>query len=238
MTFAKLMYVKILAPYLVMMCGYDTLFQDVDVVWHENPLPYFHNKQLSGTFDAYFEDDGARSRRYAPYSPNSGFYYLRNNNRNLYFLNRLLMSGDEILINHSHQQTMTSVLTEMTSLVGLSVKVLNPRDGFPGGKQYHHDKAYMLEWMEKKSALPMIFHMCWTANKDDKILYLQQLGEWYLPDDTCSNEQLTDKRTDVAYLTGCCAAEPIISCHFKDKPSIVKCDDSPDRDKGGKKFWR
>ena len=61
------------------------------------------------------------------------------------------MAGDEILMNHSHQQTMTSVLTEMTSLVGLSVKVLDPRDGFPGGKQFHHEKGYMLDWMDKVS---------------------------------------------------------------------------------------
>ena len=54
-TFSKLMYVKILAPFLPMMSGYNVLFQDVDVVWHENPLPYFLDKSLSGNFDAYFE---------------------------------------------------------------------------------------------------------------------------------------------------------------------------------------
>ena len=234
--FAKMMYVKVLAPFLPMMLGYNVLFQDVDVVWHSDPLPYFLDESLSGNFDAYFEDDGARSRRYAPYSPNSGFYFLRSNARNQHFLNALLMSGGEILVNHSHQQTMTAVLTEMTSLVGLSVKVLDPQDGFPGGKQFHHDKGYMMEWMEEKIPNPMIFHMCWTANKDDKLLYLKQLGEWFLPDE-CGNDVLTEKRTDGGGLAECCKAEPVISCHFKDKPSIIRCDESPDRDKGGRKFW-
>jgi hypothetical protein len=29
----------------------------------------------------------------------------------------------------------------------------------------------------------------------------------------------------------------MVKCHFKDKPSIVKCDSSPNKDKGGKSFW-
>jgi len=78
--------------------------------------------------------------------------------------------------------------------------------------------------------------MCWTANKDDKLLYLQQLGEWYLPD-SCGNNELSSMRGDAGKMADCCLAEPAISCHFIDKPSIVKCDESPNRDQNGKKFW-
>lgn len=58
--------------------GYDILFQDVDIVWYKNPLDYFHNQTSQIT---YFQDDGAHSLRYAPFSANSGFYYVRNNDR-------------------------------------------------------------------------------------------------------------------------------------------------------------
>ena len=45
--------------------------------------------------------------------------------------------------------------------------------------------------------------MCWTANKDDKLLYLQQLGEWYLPD-SCGNNELSSMRGDAGKMADCC----------------------------------
>ena len=35
----------------------------------------------------------------------------------------------------------------------------------------------------------------------------------------------------------CCAAEPIFSCHYKDKPSKLPCKNSPSIDKGRGSFW-
>ncbi len=230
-TFTDMMFVKVVAVYLPMALGYDVLFQDADVVWHRDPLPMFAPGGGLGDFDAYFMDDGARSLRYAPFSANSGFYYLRNNERTLYLITSLLNAGDSILHTHSHQQTLTTLLTEYNSLYGLSVKVLNTVD-FPGGKQYHHEKDYMMSWMTGEVD-PVIFHMCWTANKVDKVLYLQQLGEWYLKD-TCTDDVV---RGDPERVKGCCVKEPVARCHFRDKPSSIRCDDSPNRDQGGKPFW-
>lgn len=51
---------------LVNELGYDLLFQDADVVWYKDPLEYFHDKALP-EFDIYFQDDGSRQERYAPY---------------------------------------------------------------------------------------------------------------------------------------------------------------------------
>lgn len=55
------------------MMGYDVLFQDVDVVWYKNPLPFFQDKS-SAIYknDVYFQDDGSRQVFYAPYSANTG----------------------------------------------------------------------------------------------------------------------------------------------------------------------
>jgi hypothetical protein len=41
--------------------------------------------------------DGARSNRYAPYSPNSGFYYVRYNPRTLYFFSVFMRMGDSVI---------------------------------------------------------------------------------------------------------------------------------------------
>jgi hypothetical protein len=237
-TFVAMMYAKVLAVYLPMMLGYDVLFQDVDIVWHEDPLPYFQDVGRAGDFDTYFSDDGARSLRYAPFSANSGFYYLRNNDRTVYMMTSLLYAGDSIIKTHSHQQTFISLITEHNSLYGLSIKVLNTEE-FPGGKQYHHDREYMLKWMNggiaSGTVKPIMYHMCWTANKDDKLLYMQQMGEWFLKEE-CGGKSI---REGEKASTDCCAAEPVVTCHFKDKPSVPECKGQSmgDRDKGGRQFW-
>ena len=244
-TFTNLMYKKVLSVYLPMYLGYNVLFQDVDIIWNADPLPYFHGEVVKkeesegdhdeDLYDAYFMDDGARSLRYAPYSANSGFYFLRNNDRTMYMMTTLMYIGDSIIHTHSHQQTLSTLLTEFNSLYGMSVKTLS-QDEFPGGKAYHHNKPYMKKWMEGEFE-PIIFHMCWTLNKDDKLSYLQQLGGWYL-NAQCTGDSMRANSGDPSKALGCCSAEPVITCHFKDKPSIVKCDDSPDRDKGGGKFLK
>jgi hypothetical protein len=69
--FSKMMMAKVYCVHLVLMSGYNVLFQDVDVVWYKNPLPYFDAPEVA-EWDMMFQDDGARSTRYAPYSPNTG----------------------------------------------------------------------------------------------------------------------------------------------------------------------
>lgn len=69
--FAKMMMAKVYCVHLVLQCGYNVLFQDVDVIWYRNPLPYLEGPDLA-EWDLMFQDDGARSNRYAPYSPNTG----------------------------------------------------------------------------------------------------------------------------------------------------------------------
>jgi hypothetical protein len=74
-TFAKMMMAKVYCVHLVLTMGYDVLFQDVDLVWYKDPLPYFATPDLQ-QWDVLFQDDGARTARYAPYSPNTGKYVL------------------------------------------------------------------------------------------------------------------------------------------------------------------
>lgn len=72
-TFSKMMMAKVYCVQLVLSLGYNVLFQDVDVVWYKNPLKYFEDPDVQ-EWDMMFQDDGARSIRYAPYSPNTGKY--------------------------------------------------------------------------------------------------------------------------------------------------------------------
>lgn len=72
-TFAKMMMAKVHCVHLVLHCGYNVLFQDVDVIWYKHPLTYFdQDDPRINEWDLMFQDDGSRQLRYTPYSPNTG----------------------------------------------------------------------------------------------------------------------------------------------------------------------
>jgi hypothetical protein len=243
-TFVALMLAKVVCVQMINHLGYDLLFQDVDMVWYKNPLEYFHdeNNQFR-EFDMYFQDDGARSSRYAPLSANSGFYYVRNNARTRYLFTSLLYGGDMILQTKSHQAALVQLLNEHISYFGLKVKVLNrDMDEFPGGWHYHKkNKSFMMS-VVKEEVSPIIFHMSWTKNKDNKVKYFQQMGQWYVNDmciahtkgDIMGNH---DMKEGDSLVEPCCLVEPNIVCHYRDKPSKIPCRDVDPIDKGRPSFW-
>eukprot|EP00535_Pseudo-nitzschia_heimii_P001403 CAMPEP_0197183574 /NCGR_PEP_ID=MMETSP1423-20130617/7889_1 /TAXON_ID=476441 /ORGANISM="Pseudo-nitzschia heimii, Strain UNC1101" /LENGTH=574 /DNA_ID=CAMNT_0042634163 /DNA_START=117 /DNA_END=1838 /DNA_ORIENTATION=+ len=224
--FSMMMMAKIYCVHLVLTLGYDVLFQDVDVVWNKNPLEYLETKE-SSEWDMIFQDDGSRQIRYQPYSPNTGFYFVRNNRLTTYFFNSLLKKGDLIAQTKSHQAALAAQIAEFVSWKGLRVKVWRKFGNtlFPGGAEYHQSKDYMRRMIDGKIE-PFIFHMSWTQNKDNKKLYYEQMAEWYKKEDDSGCKGLD-----------CCVAEPIITCHYKDKPSKIPCKDSPPIDKNGRSFW-
>jgi len=225
--FSMMMMAKVYCVHLVMTLGYDVLFQDVDVVWQKNPLEYLETEE-SEEWDMLFQDDGSRQIRYQPYSPNTGFYFVRNNDLTQYFFNSLLKKGDLIAATKSHQAALASQIAEFVSWKGMRVKVWRKFGTtlFPGGAEYHQSPDYMKRMIAGEIE-PFIFHMSWTQNKDNKKLYFEQMAEWYTkePDSKCDG-------------LDCCVAEPIITCHYRDKPSKIPCKDSPPIDKGKKSFWK
>ena len=239
-TFTKVMFAKIVCVQLVNELGFDLLFMDVDIVWYRNPLDYFMDKSLP-EFDVYFQDDGSRQERYAPYSANSGFYFVRANDRTKHLFRHLLYSGDLLNAWYSHQQVLIALLSEYNSLLGLKVKVFaKERDEFPGGWLFHRQPKEMKKIMQGESNSHYIFHMSWTENKENKLKFFQQIGQWYVQE-TCVGKhynEIVGGDSSVSLSTHCCLAEPLIKCHYKDKPSIIPCNDSPLLDKKrGKPFW-
>eukprot|EP00565_Helicotheca_tamesis_P007069 CAMPEP_0185735742 /NCGR_PEP_ID=MMETSP1171-20130828/26112_1 /TAXON_ID=374046 /ORGANISM="Helicotheca tamensis, Strain CCMP826" /LENGTH=198 /DNA_ID=CAMNT_0028406153 /DNA_START=20 /DNA_END=616 /DNA_ORIENTATION=- len=198
---------------------------------------------MNQDFDIYFQDDGSRQIRYAPYSANSGFYYVRKNERTTYLFTALLYAGDAIKATGSHQQVLVGLLAEHSSLFGLRIKILDKYDDeFPGGYHYHMDRPFMKRLVDGK-ANALMFHMSWTKNKDNKLKFLQQMGDWFV-EEQCIGKKAADilgKEGEVvesgALLGSCCAAEALVSCHYKDKPSKIPCKDSPPIDKNGPSFW-
>mmetsp|Transcript_26824 Transcript_26824/g.61236 ORF Transcript_26824/g.61236 Transcript_26824/m.61236 type:complete len:659 (+) Transcript_26824:249-2225(+) len=242
--FTGVMFSKVVCVQLVNELGYDVLFQDVDLVWFKDPLTYFHNESLP-QFDMYFQDDGSRQERYSPLSANTGFYYVRSNSKTKHFFRHLLYSADLITAWKSHQQVLIQLLNENRSLLTLSVKVFAKElDEFPGGLHYHRKTKLMKKIMRGESSA-FIFHMSWTENKDNKVKFFQQMGEWHVNEKCVGREakEITDQVPDTQSANAgplanhCCSAEPIIKCHYRDKPSKYECPNSPFIDKKGKSFW-
>jgi len=243
--FADMMYAKVVCVQLINYMGYDLLFQDVDIHWYKNPLTAFHNTTSPlYNFDILLQDDGSRSLRYAPYCANSGFYYARYNDRTRYLFISLLLQGDMIAAKGSHQQFLVSLLADHSSWTGLRTKVLG-HDDYPGGWDYHRwGRRSYFRSISNGKFLPEIFHMSWTENKDNKLLFMKQMGMWHLKDQ-CVSKSLSDilslpgadatKSGDTFNL--CCSAEPLISCRYKDKPSVIDCSSSPPIDRDGQAWW-
>jgi hypothetical protein len=117
--------------------------------------------------------------------------------------------------------------------MGLTVKVYpKEMEEFPGGLQFHRKKETMKRIMNGTSSA-YIFHMSWTENKDEKLEFFKQMGEWYLKD-SCINKGMDE----IIAPTRCCSSKPIIKCYYRDKPSIIPCLDAPRITETGKAFYK
>jgi hypothetical protein len=240
-----MMYAKVLAVQLIIHMGYDCLFQDVDMHWYKNPLKAFHDPTSPlQNFDILFQSDGARSHRYAPYDANSGFYYVRQSDKTRFLFNSFLLMADMIIVHGSHQQYLNALLTEHSSLTGLKVKTLGV-NGYPGGWDYHNRGRYdYLRKIPSGETEAEIFHMSWTENKDNKVRFMKQMGMWHFKDE-CYSKQFNE--IDVSsssngrildYFSFCCSKEPMISCYYRDKPSVIDCSSSPSMDGNVASYWK
>ena len=186
--FVDMMWYKAFSTHLVLSKGINILFQDTDLVWFRNPFPFFKeqmeklnknkNTSLHMDIEAFFSDDGQRSKRYSPYFFNSGFYYMRSTPRSIHFTWSIMTAFDAVQVTGSHQNVFTQRLVEGLSLAAPNTQILKPYL-FPNGILYHHDKAFMKRLDEKRED-PYHFHMCWTQGKPQKLEYLKKVKMWYL----------------------------------------------------------
>ena len=164
---------------------------------------------------------------------------MRQNERTRHFLTSLLMRTNEILSANSHQKTLVSTMTEHVTVYGLRAKVISKSDPeLPGGYHYNQRSGSFMHDFFAGKVDPVIFHMSWTHSKDNKLKYLRQMGEWYVQDTCIQHEANQISGFAENGIQTCCSAEPLISCHYRDKPSKIPCRDSPPIDKGRASFWK
>lgn len=205
--FVDMMWYKSFSVYLLLRQRYNVLFQDVDLVWFRDPFPYFHDyvrradalHAKSGTHtggnnsssassrshmgtsphpEAFFSDDGQRTLRYSPFYANSGFYYLLASARTEHFAWSVVTAFDVLQATGSHQNVFTLRLLEGLDLTRIHPKLLSLTD-FATGVMFHHNKTFMAG-IRAGTERPYNFHMCWTANKGDKLKNFKNVSMWYL----------------------------------------------------------
>lgn len=196
-TFSRMMWYKTTSVYLALLAGFNVLFQDVDLVWLRNPYPYF----MSLDQDLVFMDDGARTPRYTPFFVNSGFYFVTHNERTMYMFETFLKHApEEIGLTHSHQSVLIRHIAESQHLFGLRVFVLD-QQLFPSGQAYHENKP-LIRRIQSKEYRPYVFHMCWTDNRENKVVYFKDVGLWYLPSSESEDEKTCSSASHMlAYVT-------------------------------------
>jgi hypothetical protein len=80
------------------------------------------------------------------------------------------------------------------------------------------------------------YYNSWTENKENKKLFFEQLGEWYTIEDSTTTTDTNDNGNN-GHGHGYCLLQPNITCHYRDKPSIIPCTNSPPIVKNGRSFW-
>lgn len=245
-----MMIIKAVCAQLVSALGYSFLYQDVDIVWFKHPLKDFFDQEWSKNYDIIFQDDGQHTQKFAPYHANSGCYFVRSNIMTRGFFDAVLFSSDMIVATASHQQAMASVLAEHVSLYGLRVKVIARETwDLPTGWHYNRPESYpymkqhFLPNKGTESSHTILFHMSWTDGADDKIMFFQQMGEWYVTQKCTSTGQQRETNssfmnaTESFNLESCCLAKPEYQCHFRDKPSLEPCPNQPSKEDDSFSFW-
>jgi len=252
--FVSVMWAKVVAVHVLQQLGVDVLFQDADVVW--NPDMNVHPLDLftiggganipehvftdnSSEFDILLVDDGARNVMFAPYAGNSGFYYVRTNDRTKWlFTSFIYIAGDLMYRVKSHQQVLSNLMSEHATTYGLRVKTMSHHPYLFGGYEYNSRTSLMKDvYRYKKVPKPLLFHMCWTQSHVHKKAFMKQMGFWQV-NPQCADTQAISQISQEDILSTCCAAEPLVECFYSDKPSVIPCSDKAPLDKGKHDFWK
>ncbi|MEO0436668.1 MAG: putative nucleotide-diphospho-sugar transferase [Pseudomonadota bacterium] len=171
--FARTMFYKNAVVRDALTLGADILFQDVDLVWLQDPFPYL----LRQPSDFQLMYDGPNPL-HAPLYANTGFIHVRCNDATRAFYDTLLHNSATVLQCRSHQQPFNQILAHFLLHNVVSARVL-PEETFLNGHLFNlkrglHQKAQ--EWKKKG----YVVHVSWTENREEKRRKIELFGFDYL----------------------------------------------------------
>ena len=165
--FRLLMFQKTAVVHDVLELGFDVLFQDVDLVWRQDPRQFLLANEPD-QWDLRFMYDGDNPI-HGPLHANTGFFWLRNTAAIRAFWTDVLDAYPDIYECGSQQHIVNRILGRSE----LAINIL-PEEQFANGHLFSVDKASRLP------SDPHVIHCSWTSNIDHKIQKYQREGLWYL----------------------------------------------------------
>jgi hypothetical protein len=168
------------------------LFQDTDLVWFKDPLPYLKGNNEDCDIQIMF--DGPNPR-YKPVHGNSGFIYIRPNAASRALFETALRNSAVILLS-GHQFPLVRIMDFFARNNLLKLNVL-PEHLFLNGHLFNLKRGVLPgagNWEEEG----IVLHYSWTAHRNDKFRKLIKFGMSYLdPKDIPSDMSLdTDSDQD------------------------------------------
>ncbi len=152
-------------------CGVDLLFQDVDLVWINDPLPILDTQ----TAHVNFMFDGV-NHRHRPLHANTGFMLLRNSPETRAFWEIVHRRAEQVLSYRSQQEPLNKILG-IVGKRGLRIKILDEYD-FLNGHMVQLDTPKKLSLADS-----FVVHCSWTANIEKKYQKMDEHGLWFVDRD-------------------------------------------------------
>jgi hypothetical protein len=153
--------------------GFEILFQDIDMVWYKNPLPFLEMQGRVNQYDFQFMFDGFNAR-FQPLYYNSGFFYIRNNEFSRKTWEVVFSNFDKVW-QYGSQQIPVNIVMNTYRERGLRTHLLD-KELFFNGHMVPSDESGKF----KISDEIMVVHVSWTENLDSKIQKLKNNGLWFL----------------------------------------------------------
>lgn len=162
--FAAVVFYKNAVVYDALSCGVNVLFQDVDLVWREDPIPSLATYNV----DISFMNDG-NSPHQQPIYINSGFFLVRHNERTLALWKEAFQIFD---MQNSQQALLKQLIVHHYFNNNLTLFILPPvyQNGNTWGPT--DTSRFKSKWI--------VTHASWAYNMSVKISKLKAIGEWYV----------------------------------------------------------
>lgn len=155
--------------------GNSILFQDSDLIWFRNPIPYLE-KQPEDILIMY---DGPNYHFNGLYA-NTGFIFLRNNNNTRSFMETTMYNTAYIFAIGGHQKAFNRILEHYYHHNILSTKVLDELD-FANGHLLDNTSGKLSNKLKSNwKSNAYVMHYSWTGNIQDKFKKLERLGLKYV----------------------------------------------------------
>ena len=159
----------------VLNLGTSVLFQDVDLIWFNDPFTYLNINCSHGDIWAMY--DGP-NQLYAPVYANSGFLYIRPTNISKAVFETALGNSTSILQAGGHQSPLNQIFDFFIQHKALHLEIL-PQHLFLNGHLFNLVTGVGSDagdWQDNG----IVFHYSWTIDRKEKIEKLDKFGMNYL----------------------------------------------------------